>query len=101
MNAVEEVRRLSGQLLGNKYRLEVVEALCRAGDDSVTATSIHEETGIKYARVQEELKRLKAYGVLRELDTPGAQTVEYKIEPTVYWELCKQLLDEICRNNPP
>jgi len=92
---VEDVRRWSGQLLGNIYRLEVVETINRAASEPVTATSVHEESGIKYPRVQEELKRLTEAGLLMQQNAPRGQPVEYKAVPTVYWMMCEQLLAEV------
>lgn len=92
---VEEVRRRSTQLFGNMYRLEVVDAILLAAGESVTASSVHEETGIKYPRVQEELKRLTDAGVLRQKPARRGQPVEYKAEPTTYFELCKSVLGEL------
>lgn len=91
---VEDLRRRSTQLLGNMYRLEIVEAIIRAAGEPVTATSVHEETGIKYPRVQEELKRLAEAGLLRQRDAPRGQPVEYKASATVYWEMCQHLSAE-------
>lgn len=92
---VGDVRRWSSQLLGNIYRLEVVEAINRADGEPVTATSVHEETGIKYPRVQEELKRLTEAGLLMQKDAPRGQPVEYKAVSTVYWKMCERLLAEV------
>lgn len=92
---LDEIRIKSGELLGNIYRLEVAEAIFDAAGDVVTATTVSEETGIKYNRVQEELKRLEAAKVLTSKPAPRGQPVEYKAASTVYWELCKQLLVEL------
>jgi DNA-binding transcriptional ArsR family regulator len=89
------IRQRSKELLGNMYRLEVAEAIAHAAGDAVTTLSVHEETGIRYARVQEELRRLKGAGILKAQPSPPGQPVEYKAEPTSYWELCKRLLDEL------
>jgi hypothetical protein len=94
---LEEIRQRSTELLGNMYRLEVAEAIVRATGEAVTATSVHDETQIRYQRVQEELKRLASAGMLRARPAARGQPVEYKAEPSVYWELCAQLLDELRR----
>lgn len=90
----ERVRSVSKDLLGNKYRAEVGAAIHIWGKDSLTALTVADFTGIRYPRVQEELKRLEAAGLLSQVESLGQQ-VEYKAGPTVYWEFCAALLEEL------
>ena len=84
-DAVEEesLRSQSKDLLGNKYRAEVGATVHVWGPEPLTALTIADYTGIRYPRVQEELKRLEAAGLLSQVDQPGQQ-VEYKAQATVY-----------------
>lgn len=93
--STDSIRRASTALLGNKYRLEVAGAIARAKGAPITCTTVSDETGIRYPRVQEELKRLNDAGVLRAKAAPPGQPVEYKAQPTAYWDLCAALLDEL------
>jgi DNA-binding transcriptional regulator GbsR (MarR family) len=90
----ERLRSVSKDLLGNKYRAEVGAAIHVWEQDALTALTVSDFTGIRYARVQEELKRLEAAGLLVQVDSPGQQ-VEYKASPTVYWEFCAALFEEL------
>lgn len=90
----EPLRSASKDLLGNKYRAEVGAAIHVWGSEPLTALTIADYTGIRYPRVQEELKRLEAAGLLSQIDKPGQQ-VEYKAQATVYWEFCGALLAEL------
>ncbi len=90
----EPLRSASKDLLGNKYRAEVGAAIHAWGSEPLTALTLSDYTGIRYPRVQEELKRLEAAGLLSQMDKPGQQ-VEYKARATVYWEFCNALLAEL------
>ena len=90
----ERLRAASKDLLGNKYRAEVGAAIHAWGSDALTALTLADYTGIRYPRVQEELKRLESAGLLAQVDKPG-QHVEYKARATVYWEMCGALLAEL------
>ena len=90
------IRAASKALLGNQYRLEICAALTERQAEAVSATEMADLLEIKYARAHEELKRLLAAGLLREPGAPvGGRTVDYKVVPSVYWEMCAALLAEI------
>jgi DNA-binding transcriptional ArsR family regulator len=92
------LRALSKELLGNKYRLEIAAEIA-ASDDPVHAQGLADATGVRYPRVQEELKRLRAAGILAERSDPGSNIVQYKTHPSVYWDMCRQLRDELLHAN--
>jgi DNA-binding transcriptional ArsR family regulator len=91
---LELLRALSKELLGNKYRLELGAAIHAQAGGPFSANSLHEETGIKYPRVREDLARLRALEMIRVVDVPGAEVL-YKAVPSVYWESCHRLAQEV------
>jgi DNA-binding transcriptional ArsR family regulator len=91
----DELRIASKDLLGNKYRLEIGAAIHERNDEPLTALAISDFTGVRYQRVQEDLKRLTAAGLLVQPDEQEGQTVEYQPVESVYWELCRALLLEL------
>lgn len=93
--ANESLRDASKALLGNRYRLEIAAAVHAWGEEPLNALTMADFTGIRYPRVQEDLKRLQAAGLLRGGGDPSARTVEYKAVASVYWEFCRALLAEL------
>lgn len=93
--ASERTRAVSKALLGNRYRAEVAAAIHTWGDDRLNASAVADFTGIRYPRVQEELKRLEDAGYLQQVEEAAGQTVEYKAAPSVYWEMCGALFAEL------
>jgi hypothetical protein len=90
----ERVRSVSKALLGNRYRLEVGAAIAAADGEAVDAQSLSDETGVRYPRVQEQLKHLEAAGMVsRQVGATLRQ--EYKPEISVFWVFCTQLLAEV------
>lgn len=88
------LRKLSKDLLGNMYRLELAAAIHAQAGASFSAMSLHEETGIRYARVREDLARLRNMEMLIVVGSSGAE-VRYKAAPSVYWNLCHHLDAEL------
>lgn len=91
---LEELRALSKELLGNMYRLELGAVIHAHAGSSFSATSLHDETGIKYPRVREDLARLRDMDLLSVVPSEGAE-VKYKAVPSVYWEFCHRLDAEL------
>ncbi len=92
---VERVRAASKEMLGNKYRVEIGAAIQSWDGEKLNALTVSDFTGIRYPRVQEDLKRLAAAGLLDQVDDAGSRTVEYKPAASVYWEFCQALLREL------
>ena len=93
--AVERVRAASKEMLGNKYRVEIGAAIHTWAGEKLNSLTVADYTGIRYPRVQEDLKRLAAAGLLEQIEDPGSRTVEYKAASSVYWEFCSALLAEL------
>ena len=87
------IRALSKSLLGNSYRLEVAAAIARLDGEPFHAQGVSDDTGIRYARAQAELKHLLAAGMISEAAS-DTRRVEYKAEQSSFWRLCATLLDE-------
>lgn len=85
-------RAMSKALLGSSYRAEIAAEIGRR-DGPFSAQAIFEETGIWYARVQQELKHLLAVGMLVEKESAG-RAVLYERAASDYWELCSKLISE-------
>jgi hypothetical protein len=94
---VTHLRELSKELLGNKYRLEVAVAIARLEGSPFYAQSLVDDCGLRYPRVQEELKRLAAADMLIEQppEQGGGSTVYYKAIASVYWQMCVQFHEEL------
>jgi len=75
------------------YRLEVAAAIADAEGQPVHAQELADATGLRYPRVQSELKHLLALGMLRESECDG-RAVEYKAVSSEYWNACRSLLTE-------
>lgn len=83
---------MSKALLGSSYRAEIAAEIGRR-DGPFSAQEIFEETGIWYARVQQELKHLLAAGMLVEKESIG-RAVLYERAASDYWACCSKLIDE-------
>jgi hypothetical protein len=79
--------------LGASYRLEVAAAIAAYGGSTFTTQGIADDTGIRYPRVQQELKHLLAAEMLVLSESP-APYVNYKAVADPYWEVCVRLLDD-------
>lgn len=94
MTDSSKIRLLSKALFGNSVRLEIAAAIYAQQGSPFSTMSIHYETGIFYARVQEQVKALERVGMIRPVES-NARSVEYKAEPSTFWELSHRLLQEI------
>lgn len=90
---MEQARALSKALLGSSYRAEIAAAIYRSDGAPVNAQGLADETGLRYPRVQQELKHLLAAGVLEPCDSES-RTVDYKAVQCDYWRFCDLLLRE-------
>jgi hypothetical protein len=88
------VRAASKQLLGNIYRAEVAAAVFQWGQEPMTVQALADHTRIRYPRVHEEVGRLAEAALLHVVTSSSAGT-DYKAVPTIYWELCAELLKEL------
>jgi Fic family protein len=90
-----DLAELSANLFGNRYRIVVAAAISELGPGAAfSAKSIAESTGVFYARVQEDLKRLERAGLLGKQPT-GGRTVEYVAAQTQYWAMCRLVGGEL------
>ena len=89
-----DIGDLSADLFGNRHRIAVGSAISELdSSDSFSAKSLAESTGVFYARVQEDLKRLQKAGLLTT-QSQGGRTVEYVAKRTSYWAMCKAIESE-------
>jgi len=89
------VRQRSKALLGSGYRLEIAAAIAEAAGEAVNAQELADLTGLRYPRVQHELKHLLDAGVLISAESVS-RAVEYKAVASEYWKACQLLLAEWC-----
>lgn len=87
------IRALSKRLFGNSYRVEIAAAIGRHDGEPFHAQGMSDDTGIRYARAQAELKHLLAAEMIREVEG-DTRRVEYKAEQSSYWHMCATLLEE-------
>lgn len=88
------LRDISKQLLGRIYRLEIAAAIHDWPEETFTATQLADATGIRYARVHEDMSRLAEADMIVDSLSPG-QSVAYQATSSVYWECCARLLSEL------
>lgn len=98
MSPLQELRELSDALVGRMYRLEIGAAIADADGDVISIREISESTGIFYQRVQEDIQRLVACGLLTHTDTRDG-TKYFKPRPTAYWRLCRAVAEEVRAEN--
>jgi hypothetical protein len=90
------LRQLSKELLGNKYRLEIGVAIWQLEGAPFFAQALADDSGLRYPRVQEDLKRLAAAQMLQAQPAEsGGSAVYYKATQSIYWELCAELHAEL------
>lgn len=89
-----EVRRISKALLGNAYVLEVSAAIAGVADGRFYAREIANRLQVPDNLVAPVLKRLEDGGLLKRGPKTGAYQ-EFERFPSVFWELCRKLLDEL------
>jgi|GEM_PF-4680241 len=90
---MEQIRRLSKQLFGAAYRLEVCAAL--TSGELVTLTSLAERTGRppSVSSLAKELQILEQAGLLvRQPPVEGMRSVYLQPISTPLWETCRVLL---------
>lgn len=85
-------QRMAKALLGSQYRALIAAAL-HAAEEPVSAQEIADETGIRYPRVQQEMKHLLGAQLLRLVASPGRAVLYDKVD-SGYWRMCAQLLEE-------
>ena len=98
------VQRTSKRLFGSRYALEI--AACIADRQSaVNPTKLTEELAgfcsgkaPSHSSVVQQIRSLEDAGLLRLTQT-GRET-EYEIIKSVYFEMCRSLLDELSADPP-
>jgi hypothetical protein len=90
-----DVRRLSSQLFGNAYRLEVAAAIARSEGKVVNAKGIASEAALDYNRVQEQVRHFAAIGVLVPDFDPSSRYRDYRAVETVFWRFAERFLTEL------
>lgn len=92
---MDEIRRISKNLLGNRYRLEVAAAIARAEPAVVSAQAMATELGIAQNLIRAELLKLADAGlVLRLPRVSGQQLQEYQRLESVFWGAMVDLFAE-------
>jgi hypothetical protein len=90
---MEHVRRLSKQLFGGQYRLEIAAALTEG--EVVTLTTFAATVGAppSVSSVAKELATLEHVGLLRRLPpVAGMRSVYLEPVSTPFWDACRQLV---------
>ena len=94
----KRVRKLSRELLGSSYRLEVAAAIHDAHPEPVYARGLTETVKANDNQVSAVLEHFEAAGLLRRLPTKGGRDPQrFKPRKSIYWELCAKLLAEARR----
>jgi len=90
------VRRISKALFGNGYALEIAAAIASWQSPTVHARELARELAVPDNLVHPVLRRLVEAGILVRLPRPrGQQYQEFERMPSLYWELCRQLFEEV------
>jgi hypothetical protein len=92
-DVVLRLQRVSKDLLGNAYRLQVAAAVDECGEDELYPEAVAARAGLKEARAGEQLRHLTAAGVLEQLPKDGRRQ-PYRKKKSPYWALCRRLRDE-------
>jgi hypothetical protein len=92
-----ELRRVSKELLGSSYRLEVAVAVNRAPGGQVYAHQLVDAVpGARDNQVAECLKHFEQGGLLKRNATRGGRNPQtFDIVASVYWEFCEKLSTEV------
>jgi hypothetical protein len=95
--STRELRRVSRQLLGSSYKLEVAAAIEAAGARPVYARQLLPSVpGARDNQIGECLKHFETAGLLKRNPTAGGREPQtFKVLPSAYWRLCAALRDEI------
>lgn len=93
----EELRRVSRELLGSKYRLEVAVAVRNARRKKVYARALVDAVpGAGDNQVGECLKHFEQGGLLTRNPTAGGRDpVTFNVVGSAYWKLCAELMKEV------
>ena len=83
---------MSKALLGSLYRADIA-AWIDQHDGPFSAQDLSDGAGIRYARVQQELKHLLGVGMLTLRENAG-RMVLYEKSNSGYWPYCRALVDE-------
>lgn len=81
------------------YRLSIGAAIHRLGGTGFTCQELADDLGIKYNRIYDELQRLQGADLIAEVPD-DRQSITYKATPTVFWEMCQRLLEEVLAVSP-
>jgi hypothetical protein len=94
-----ELRRVSRELLGSSYRLEVAAAIHEAVTDAVYARALAGDIpGAGDNQVGECLKHFETAGLLRRNPSPGGRAPQtFSVIDSVYWRFCGELRDEVLK----
>jgi hypothetical protein len=91
-----ELRRLSRELLGSSYRLEVAAAIEGATGPIYARQLLSSVPGARDNQVAECLKHFETAGLLRRNETSGGRDPQtFDVLPSCYWKLCSTLRDEL------
>lgn len=92
-----ELRRVSRELLGSSYRLEVAAAINEAENEAVYARALSALVpDARDNQVSECLKHFEAGGLLKRNETAGGRDPQtFDVLPSAYWDLCRALRDEV------
>lgn len=101
MKTASALRKLSKDLLGGLYRLEIAAAIAQADAGDLFAHRIAEVLKLQDKVVQPEMKHFARLGFLEEHEErEGDQRVFYGRSDTVFWDLVRQLHDEVSAREP-
>lgn len=91
----DEIRNLSAKLFGNADRLHVAAAIGRLEGKPISVKSVAEECGLEPSRVQEQVARFRAAGVLIPDHDPSMRRRDHRAVDLSYWRNAATMLGEL------
>jgi|GEM_PF-4510496 len=94
------VQKISKQLLGARYRLEIAAWISESGSAPINPTELTEqlapfsESPPRYTSVVQELNKLAESGLLVPLNSQMRE-VYFERRDSVFYEMCRRLREEV------
>ncbi|MEU4419288.1 winged helix-turn-helix domain-containing protein [Actinoplanes sp. NPDC024001] len=94
--AVQQLRRVSSAVFGNRYRLELLTALVTAGAEGVCVKDLAASSGVPTSVFHPPLRALTAAGLVTRLPQVGqSRRVFYALTNVGAWTGLRQLVQDL------
>ena len=97
---IEAIREVSKRVLGNRYRLEVADAIAGQEPGIFHARLLADRLRLPDTKVRDELVKFAEAGLIQQLPKIRGQQ-DYRREDSVYWTFARELLTELRTRRPP